>query len=74
METISQIKKYYTDRSPISAGDLVFQKEALKRFEDLSVWVFQSLPVGADRTTALTKLREAKDAAITGFLIRSPSP
>jgi hypothetical protein len=39
-----------------------------KQFGDLALWMFSDLPRNAERTVALRKLLEAKDAAVRAGL------
>lgn len=41
-----------------------------KRFSDLAEWIVQSLPRNPERTVALRKLLEAKDAAVRAGLMK----
>jgi hypothetical protein len=44
-----------------------------RRFAELAQWVAADLPAGAEQSTALRKLLEAKDAAVRAALDR-PAP
>lgn len=44
------------------------------QFRDLAEWVEENLPAGAEKSTALRKLLEAKDAAVRAALPGDDSP
>lgn len=45
-------------------------KEVSKPFSDMAVWVIENLPRNPERTVALRKLLEAKDAAVRARLTK----
>lgn len=49
------------DHSHLANPELV---NVSRRFEELAKWIEDSLPAGAERSTAHRKLLEAKDAAV----------
>jgi hypothetical protein len=60
----SPILRYF-DLTHLPNGPL---RQVSARFADLAVWVDESLPDGAEKSTALRKLIEAKDAAVRAAL------
>jgi hypothetical protein len=46
-------------------GDL---QDTSRRFHDLAEWIVDELPAGGQRSVALQKLLEAKDAAVRAAL------
>lgn len=42
-------------------------------FHELAVWITMNLPRNPERTVALRKLLEAKDAAVRSFIYKDPS-
>lgn len=47
---------------------------ASKPFGELAQWIVDSLPQNPERTVALRKLLEAKDAAVRARIYQEPTP
>ena len=65
----SPIMRYFETRH-LPAGLAVVSTQ----FRDLAEWVEENLPAGAEKSTALRKLLEAKDAAVRAALPGDDSP
>ena len=46
------------------------KQEVSKRFHDLAHWMAANLPRNVERTTAIRRLREAKDCAVTSTIFK----